>query len=214
MPRSAFVSVTIPIPGIAAEIRTQRDSSGLNIYLRLWRDAFAQGEVDDRGLLGPVFKLMGTELPRLAWLEYRRKCAGTREGDQAPIWVVTGRAALWPPLFGAIKKTIAELGPGSGTLVQSRPFAAVVADAKAWHVRLDRPTKTQYKREYPPEQIEWYLNNSNVGYGILTNGRLWRLVPRELKLQQRRFETYVEFELAVVLDSWINSPNLTAQSHL
>ncbi|MGH9972025.1 MAG: hypothetical protein ACREBG_30125, partial [Pyrinomonadaceae bacterium] len=37
-------------------------------------------------------------------------------------------------------------------------FATVVADAKAWHIRLDRPTKNQSKREYPPEQMEWYLN--------------------------------------------------------
>jgi len=55
-------------------------------------------------------------------------------------------------------------------------FATVVADAKAWHIRLDRPTKNQSKREYPPEQMEWYLNSSNLSYGILTNGRLWRLI--------------------------------------
>jgi len=91
---------------------------------------------------------------------------------------------------------------------------SVVADAKAWHIRLDRPIKTEYKREYPPEQMEWYLNNSNVDYGILTNGRLWRLIPRELKLQQRRFETYIEFDLPRVLDAWVGSPNLTEQSHL
>lgn len=90
----------------------------------------------------------------------------------------------------------------------------VVADAKAWHIRLDRPTKTEYKREYPPEQMEWYLNNSNVDYGILTNGRLWRLIPRELRLQQRRFETYIEFDLPRVLDAWAGLPNLAEQSHL
>jgi hypothetical protein len=56
-------------------------------------------------------------------------------------------------------------------------FATVVADSKAWHIRLDRPTKNQNKREYPPEQIEWYLNSSKLSYGILTNGKLWRLIP-------------------------------------
>ncbi|MGH9971496.1 MAG: Eco57I restriction-modification methylase domain-containing protein, partial [Pyrinomonadaceae bacterium] len=55
---------------------------------------------------------------------------------------------------------------------------------------------------------------SNLSYGILTNGKLWRLIPRELKLQQRRFETYLEFNLARVLDAWLDSPNLTEQSHL
>ncbi len=93
-------------------------------------------------------------------------------------------------------------------------FATVVADSKAWHIRLDRPTKNQHKREYPPEQMEWYLNSRNLSYGILTNGKLWRLIPRELKLQQRRFETYLEFNLPSVLDAWVDSPNLTEQSHL
>lgn len=93
-------------------------------------------------------------------------------------------------------------------------FATVVADSKAWHIRLDRPTKNQHKREYPPEQMEWYLNSSNLSYGILTNGKLWRLIPRELRLQQRRFETYLEFNLPSVLDAWVDSPNLTEQSHI
>ena len=48
--------------------------------------------------------------------------------------------------------------------------AAVVADAKAWHVSLDRPQKVGSKREYPPEQIEWYLAHSRCDFGILTNG--------------------------------------------
>lgn len=93
-------------------------------------------------------------------------------------------------------------------------YPTLVADAKAWHIRLDRPSKNQNKREYPPEQIEWYLNSSNLSYGLLTNGRLWRLIPRELKLQQRRFETYLEFNLPMVLDAWTDSPNLVEQSHI
>ena len=53
--------------------------------------------------------------------------------------------------------------------------AAAIADAKAWHISLDRPTRQGTRREYPPEQIEWYLNHSLRDYGMLTNGRLWRL---------------------------------------
>jgi len=40
-------------------------------------------------------------------------------------------------------------------------YPTVLADAKAWHVALDRPIITAQQREYPPEQIEWYLNNNN-----------------------------------------------------
>ncbi len=76
----------------------------------------------------------------------------------------------------------------------------ILADAKAWHVSLDRPTVTAQQREYPPEQIEWYLNASNLDYAILTNGRIWRLIPRRHDPGQPRFQTYFECDLANVLD--------------
>ena len=81
--------------------------------------------------------------------------------------------------------------------------AAAAADAKAWHVSLDRPTREGANREYPPEQIEWYLNHSLRDYGILTNGRLWRLVPRVLGPTKARFQTYVEVDLPSLLSSLI-----------
>ena len=81
--------------------------------------------------------------------------------------------------------------------------AAAVADAKAWHVSLDRPTGKGANREYPPEQIEWYLNHSLRDYGILTNGRFWRLVPRMLGPTKPRFQTYIEVDLPTLLDGLI-----------
>lgn len=81
------------------------------------------------------------------------------------------------------------------------PHAAAVADAKAWHISLDRPTREGANREYPPEQIEWYLNHSLRDYGILTNGRLWRLVPRVLGPTKPRFQTYIEVDLPALLSS-------------
>ena len=79
--------------------------------------------------------------------------------------------------------------------------AAVVADAKAWHISLDRPTRISGTREYPPEQIEWYINHSQRDFGILTNGRLWRLVPRILGPSKPRFQTYLEVDLQTLLES-------------
>lgn len=90
----------------------------------------------------------------------------------------------------------------------------IVADAKAWHVPLNRPSIVNNRREYPPEQIEWYLDHSRLDYGILTNGKLWRLVPREYAPQQRRFQTYLECDLASLLESWRACRNLTEQSSL
>ncbi len=77
--------------------------------------------------------------------------------------------------------------------------AALVADAKAWHVNLDRPTRVGARREYPPEQIEWYLDRSRLDYRILTNGRLWRLVPRVRGTNKPRFQTYLEVDLLHLL---------------
>jgi len=90
-------------------------------------------------------------------------------------------------------------------------YPTLVADAKAWHVSLDRPNTVDNKREYPPEQIESYLNFSQLNFGVLTNGKLWRLVPREYSLQQRRFQTYLELDLRQLLESWASSPNLAEQ---
>ena len=89
--------------------------------------------------------------------------------------------------------------------------AAVVADAKAWDVPLNRPTTVNNTREYPPQQIERYLDRSRLDFGILTNGWLWRLVPREHQPQQRRFQTYLECDLAGLLDEWLGAKNWKQQ---
>jgi len=86
---------------------------------------------------------------------------------------------------------------------------ALVADAKAWHIPLNRPSKIDDQREYPPQQIEWYLDRSRLDFGILTNGGLWRLVPREYTPQQRRFQAYLECDLAKLLEEWQNASTIT-----
>lgn len=88
-------------------------------------------------------------------------------------------------------------------------FPTVVADAKAWDVPLNRRSIINNEREYPPQQIEWYLDRSRLDFGILTNGHLWRLVPRELQSQQRRFQTYLECDLAKLLDDWRAARSIT-----
>lgn len=80
---------------------------------------------------------------------------------------------------------------------------AVLADAKAWGVNLDRPTIDKQKREYPPEQIKSYLDTSDLSWAILTNGRQWRLIPRKLAAYQPKFETYLECDLPFLLEDWL-----------
>lgn len=90
----------------------------------------------------------------------------------------------------------------------------LVADAKNWHVRLDRPTVVNNRKEYPPQQIERYLERSRLDFGLLTNGGLWRLIPRLHGPHQRRFQTYLECDLPAILNAWIAAPNLAEQSTL
>src|SRR5207237_5488330 len=78
-------------------------------------------------------------------------------------------------------------------------------------VSLDRPAIVNNQREYPPQQIKWYLDHSWLDFGLLTNGRIWRLVPRTYGPHQRRFQTYLECDLPAILDAWIATPNLTQQ---
>lgn len=82
---------------------------------------------------------------------------------------------------------------------------ALVADAKAWSKSLDRPNRIGKAREYPPEQIEWYLDRSRLDYGILTNGRIWRLIPRDKGKGNPRFETYLEVDLPKLLEPHLSS---------
>jgi type I restriction-modification system DNA methylase subunit len=128
-------------------------------------------------LIQPVFEILGWKLKYQAYLD-------GREPDYA---LFLDDAALDAAL-------------AAGRLNQSfwAP-AAVVADAKAWHVSLDRPTRVGGRKEYAPEQIEWYLNRSLCDYGILTNGRIWRLVPRVLGSGKPRFQTYLEVDLPRLL---------------
>ena len=90
-------------------------------------------------------------------------------------------------------------------------YPAIVADAKAWDVPLNRPTITTSGREFPPEQIEWYCDKSRLDYGILTNGQVWRLVPRVYSPQQRRFQTNLECDLTKLLEEWRTARNNITQ---
>ena len=138
---------------------------------------------DEAGLeekfIQPVFKTLGWHLKYQAYLN-------RREPDYA--------------LFLSDDDLTAAINAGR-TSQDFWKHAAAVADAKAWHVSLDRPTRVGGAREYPPEQIEWYLNHSLRDFGILTNGRLWRLVPRVLGPAKPRFQTYLEVDLQALLES-------------
>lgn len=159
----------------------------LKRLLLLWRVETARVGLygDEAGLeekfIQPVFECLGWHMKYQAYLN-------RREPDYALF--LTDES-----LHGAL--SAGRMSPDFWS------HAAAVADAKAWHISLDRPIREGARREYPPEQIEWYLNHSLRDYGILTNGRLWRLVPRVLGPTKPRFQTYIEVDLPALLNGLI-----------
>ena len=164
----------------------QTDAAGvvLERLLSLWGEEKNRVERygDEAGLeekfIQPVFKALGWHLKYQTYLN-------RREPDYA--------------LFVTDDDLTAAVNAGR-TSPDFWEHAVAVADAKAWHVSLDRPTRVGGTREYPPEQIEWYLNHSLRNFGFLTNGRLWRLVPRFLGPAKPRFQTYLEVDLQALLE--------------
>jgi hypothetical protein len=147
---------------------------------------------DEAGLeekfIQPVFEILGWSLKYQAYLQ-------GREPDYA--------------LFSTDDKLNDAIMAGRGN-PHFWLHASLVADAKAWHVSLDRPQRVGSRREYPPEQIEWYLDRSRCDFGILTNGHLWRLVPRDIERSRPRFQTYLEVDLPALMER-IAAPEVQLQ---
>jgi hypothetical protein len=82
------------------------------------------------------------------------------------------------------------------------PLAIAVADAKAWDVDLDRRSAGASADDTPSGQILRYLSRAEVQserriqWGILTNGRHWRLYYQGAK---SRLEEYFEVDIAWLL---------------
>src|SRR5215210_7868366 len=82
------------------------------------------------------------------------------------------------------------------------PLAIAVGDAKAWSIGLDQRAGGAAGNETPSGQIIRYLtradvqSNGHVLWGVLTNGRHWRLYYQRAK---SRLEEYFEIDLAWAL---------------
>jgi hypothetical protein len=175
-----------------AELRSEAEDA-LHGLAELWNvqrnrvELYGDENGLEEGFIQPVLRGLGWKIKYQTWLQRREPDYALFEDDESL------EAAL------ALRRT--------SDAFWSRP--KIVADAKAWHVSLDRPMQVHHRREYPPEQMEWYLDRSRLDWGILTNGKLWRLVPRQLGPLQRRFQTYLEVDLAGLLESWVSPRSRT-----
>ncbi len=173
----------LPLEPEWLECRTSA-AEALDSLLAIWRvqkgrvEQYGSEQSLEQAFIQPVLEALGWKLI------YQTRLRG-RKPDYA--------------VFSNDEALDASLAAGRGS-PEFWQYPIAVADAKAWHVSLDRPTIVGQQREYPPEQIEWYLNNSGLDYGVLTNGRQWRLIPRQHDPGQSRFQTYLECDLLRLLN--------------
>ncbi|MCK4342721.1 MAG: N-6 DNA methylase [Phycisphaerae bacterium] len=178
----------LPLEPEWAEVRAESDAA-LARATELWQHE--RGRVKQYGneasleqaFIQPLFEILGWKLIYQTHLQRRRPDYALFLNDESK------DAAL-----EAGKKT---------TEFWNHP--AILADAKAWHISLDRPTRVGNQREYPPEQIEWYLDRSRLDFAILTNARLWRLIPRQLAPGKARFQTYLDVDISRLLDARLDT---------
>jgi type I restriction-modification system DNA methylase subunit len=133
-------------------------------------DKEAQAEED---FIKPVLRLLGHTFEVQPSLE-------TPDGARTPDYVFYRDQAA---LIDNKNKKLNE------TLLEGRAFA--VGDAKYW----DRPLDVSLKRvgsepftnKNPSYQIAFYMQHCGLDWGILTNGRLWRLYHKETAHKLDRF---------------------------
>src|SRR6266508_4608890 len=75
--------------------------------------------------------------------------------------------------------------------------ADTIIDAKAWDTDLDALDREQ-SRKTPSQQIGGYIQRANLDWGVLTNGRKWRLYTSS---RERTIENYFEVDLGELLNA-------------
>ncbi len=112
-----------------------------------------------------------------------------------------------PGLGGGIKKPDYIFFPDEAARLtavsaqNSRDYAQnalAVGEVKAWGVNLDRKTGSSptFADNNPMYQIDTYLRATGLEWGIVSNGRFWRLVHKD---SAYRLDTYFEIDLLPAL---------------
>jgi type I restriction-modification system DNA methylase subunit len=79
--------------------------------------------------------------------------------------------------------------------------AVAVGDAKSWKTSLDKKVKGvggSFEFQNPSFQIDYYLRETPVQWGILTNGRQWRIYHKE---SSYKLDSYYEIDLVTILET-------------
>ncbi|HFC11572.1 MAG TPA: hypothetical protein ENJ56_01915, partial [Anaerolineae bacterium] len=78
--------------------------------------------------------------------------------------------------------------------------ALAAGEVKAWDIPLGKKQKgvPNFSNNNPSYQIDYYLRATDLSWGILSNGRLWRLVHKD---SSYKLDVYFELDLAAALDN-------------
>ena len=127
------------------------------------------------------------------------------------------RQATIPGLTGNIKKPDYAFFPDDNTRRQAVTLqnsadyarsALAIGEVKQWELNLSKKTGDQprFDDQNPMYQIDTYLNLTGLQWGILSNGRHWRLVHKNTS---RTLDTYFEIDLLTAL---LNPNDAAAQA--
>src|SRR6266849_5174997 len=132
-----------------------------------------EAQVED-DFVKPVLRQLGHTFEVQASLE-------TPDGTKTPDYIFYRDQTVLVANKG--KKKLNEI------LLQGRAFA--VGDAKQWDRLLDVSLKSvgndPFTNKNPSYQISFYMQHSGLDWGILTNGRLWRLYQKDTAHKLDRF---------------------------
>ncbi|MBL8132027.1 MAG: Eco57I restriction-modification methylase domain-containing protein, partial [Anaerolineae bacterium] len=127
------------------------------LFLNIRPDQMDEAQVEE-AWIKPVFQQLGHHYAVQVKIRYRDT------GYRKPDYVLMPDAAA----AGALTHRIYD--PAELTA------ALAVADAKSWGARFDQASARGERN--PSQQIDEYLRYSEIRWGILTDGRIWRLYER------------------------------------
>ena len=160
-------------------------AAGLHGEIAALLAAFTPSDIEaqtEDGLIKPVLKALGHFFEVQPALK-------TPEGTKRPDYIFYRTQA---EMDAQKKKTLTDALPKQGSYA--------VGDAKFWDRPLDMAlagkSKDVFSNKNPGYQIYFYLLHSGVEWGILTNGRLWRLYHRDTA---HKLDRYYEVDLPALL---------------
>ncbi len=163
---------------LAADARTGQAQIA-EIFAR-YTPSTNEAQTED-GLIKPILSVLGHTFEIQAPL-------ATPDGTKKPDYVLYRDSAT---LVANKGKVLTE------TLLRGHTIA--VGDAKYWDRPLDTALKGSadpFTNKNPSYQIAFYLQHSGLDWGILTNGRLWRLYHKDTA---HKLDRYYEVDLPALL---------------